>query len=428
MLIHEASHKPNAKMRRFLRRVSCFVLVLAFAVSASLLPRAEAQEEKPVIHAGYRTLSSSLPSERLMLHMGVWYPTLRRPVSVKVGDWSFRAARNAPILAGPWPVIVLSHDITGHAWAHHDIAAALARRGFIVAAPTHDHDNGDDMRMLFSDRELPLRAAQLRAALDMVLEHKQIGPQADASRVGYLGFGLPAPAGLLLAGATLDAGGWQRFVQERHSLGEKNQAPVSPWLQPYVVQRMDALVEAMRHRAEERREKTAMLARASASREKQFQRLGDSLSRAHQRQIRLAQAADIPQPPAVLPLLPPLSHDHAVTDERFAAFALVSPGYSMLFSPQSLAPVSSPIFIAGAGRDAFNLPAEQAERLTAMFASRPFYILLPDADMAAFHSRGPAGDAARPLGGVYDSRQSSISSQNILLDSLQEFFSSSFAR
>ena len=79
----EQAAELSAKMRRFLRRVSCFVLVLALALAVP----AQGKDEKPVIHAGYRTLSSSLPSERLMLHMGVWYPTLRRPGTVKAGKW-----------------------------------------------------------------------------------------------------------------------------------------------------------------------------------------------------------------------------------------------------------------------------------------------------------------------------------------------------
>ena len=410
----EQAAELSAKMRRFLRRVSCFVLVLALALAVP----AQGKDEKPVIHAGYRTLSSSLPSERLMLHMGVWYPTLRRPGTVKAGKWSFRAARNAAVYAGPWPVIILSHDVTGDAWAHHDLAAALARRGFIVAAPTHDHDNADDMRMLFSDRELPLRAVQLRAALDMVLEHKQIGPQADASRVGYLGFGLTAPAGFLLAGASLRPDGWQSFAETK-----KN----SPWLRPYVRERMDALVSAMRRRAEERREKTAMMHRASDSRSRLFQRLEDSTRRTHQRQLRQAGEKDIPVPPSVLPLLPPLSHDRALADSRFKALALVSPGYSMLFSRESLAEVRQPVFLLGAGKDSFNIPSEQAEILRDSLPQRPRYLLLPEADMPSFHAPGSASDAASALGGVYAPLRPR-SAHFALLDALAQFFGHSLSR
>ncbi len=416
LFIKKASCEHVASMLRLLRSISFFVLALALFFSGDAFGR----DEKPVIHAGYRTLSSSLPSERLMLQMGVWYPSARRPGTVKVGNTTFRAARNAPILAGAWPVIILSHDVTGNAWAHRDMAASLARRGFIVVAPTHDHDNAEDMRMLFSDRELPLRAIQLRAALDAVLEHKQIGPHADASRVGYLGFGLTAPAGLLLAGASLTPDGWKTFAEEQKEKG-------SPWLLPYTSSRMDALVAAMKHRTAERQEKALMLEKASESRGRTFQRLEDSVTRAHQRQLRLARADAIPQPPVALPLLPPLSHDRAVADGRFRALALISPGYSMLFSRESLSEVQEPVFLAGAGKDSFNLPAEQAERLLGMLPQRPYYLLLPNADMASFHAAGPESDPAHPLGGVYAGRNDRISIL-ALLDSLEEFFMQAFAR
>ena len=198
-------------------RVHCLLRsIFLCALTVSLfVPVAEARQNSQTIYAGYRTLSSSLPAQRLMIHMGVWYPTRRKAGTVKTGDWSFRAARNAPVMEGPWPVIILSHDVTGAAWAHYDIAAALAARGFIVAAPTHDHDNGEDMSLLFSDRELPVRALQLRAALDVVLEHPQIGKQADLSRIAFLGFGMPSSAGLLLAGGEMTPDAWPDFCRKR---------------------------------------------------------------------------------------------------------------------------------------------------------------------------------------------------------------------
>lgn len=222
---------PNAvsltvtSLRRLRRRLLVCALVLV-----TLAPCAEARENKQAVYAGYRTLSSSLPAQRLMIHMGVWYPTLRKSGTVKEGDWTFRAARNAPIMEGPWPVLILSHDVTGSAWTHHDIAAALASHGFIVAAPTHDHDNGEDMGLLFSDRELPVRALQLKAALDLVLEHPQIGKQADAGRIGFLGFGLPASAGLLLAGGEMTPDAWPDFCQgsERTPADSPDSVPVPP--------------------------------------------------------------------------------------------------------------------------------------------------------------------------------------------------------
>ena len=70
---------PNAvsltvtSLRRLRRRLLVCALVLV-----TLAPCAEARENKQAVYAGYRTLSSSLPAQRLMIHMGVWDPTLRK--------------------------------------------------------------------------------------------------------------------------------------------------------------------------------------------------------------------------------------------------------------------------------------------------------------------------------------------------------------
>lgn len=495
MLSHMIS-LPLSGLRRLTRRVFLLALALVLVVSC-----AEARQGKQDIYAGYRTLSSSLPAQRLMIHMGVWYPTLRRPGTVKEGDWTFRAARNAPIMEGPWPVIILSHDVTGSAWTHHDIAAALAARGFIVAAPTHDHDNGEDMGLLFSDRELPVRALQLKAALDLVLEHPQIGQQADVGRVGFLGFGLPASAGLLLAGGDLTPDAWPEFCgpaqsQNEQSLSEmlpeqtSQQMPLadcveqdiqpendippisvpqaaltppampptsgplctsiqnflvtpamadeelspdlrallrpsdSPWCSPFLSSRMDELVASMKHRTQEREEKTVMLRTAVASREQFFRHLTDSVRRTHQRQMRLAKAGSIPEPPVALPLLPPLSHNIPVADGRFKAMTFVSPGFSMLFNEESLSAVRVPCLFIGAELERWNRPSEQAERFVEMMHGRPEYMLLNHADAQALQTDCPESDPAGPLTSLCNSVEPEIREavHARLVSVLQEFF------
>ena len=482
-------------------------LMLCVLAASLFAPCAEARQNSQTIYAGYRTLSSSLPAQRLMIHMGVWYPTRRKSGTVKVGDWSFRAARNAPVMEGPWPVIILSHDVTGSAWAHHDIAAALAARGFIVAAPTHDHDNGEDMTLLFSDRELPVRALQLRAALDVVLEHPQIGKQADASRIAFLGFGMPASAGLLLAGGQMTPEAWPGFcltreqdgLEEPLELSDERRAqtppsapsssvPVlpdirpdnavppislpqavppkpraesdrtdvsnrgtlqnflvspamadealssdvrallrptdSPWCSPFLAGKMDELVAGMKNRTLEREEKTVMMHTAVAAREQLFRRLADSVARSHQRQMRLAKTRGIPTPPVALPLLPPLSHNSPVADGRFRAMAFISPGFSMLFSEESLSSVRIPCLFIGAETERWNRPSEQAERFVAMLNNKPEYMLLHHADAPALQAACPDSDPAGPLASlcssVDDETREAVHAR--LVSVLQEFF------
>ena len=476
------------------RRILCGLLFCVLALTL-LAPCAEARQNKQNIYAGYRTLSSSLPAQRLMIHMGVWYPTSRRTGTVKVGDWTFRAARNAPVLQGPWPVIILSHDVTGSAWTHHDIAAALASKGFIVAAPTHDHDNGEDMALLFSDRELPVRALQLRTALDIVLEHPQIGAQADRTRIAFLGFGMPSSAGLLLAGGELTPDAWPSFCPRRMTdkgksvetppvnstvgtplpefLPEDDIPPISvpevvpekplamenaevrtfmqnflatpalagedispevrallresadsPWCSPFLSGTMDNLVASMKHRSLEREEKTAMRHTAVASRQQLFQRLSDSVARTHQRQLRLAKSDTLPTPPVALPLLPPLSHNSPVADSRFKAMAFVSPGFSMLFSRESLEAVRIPSLFIGAELERWNRPEEQAERFADMLSGRSEYMLLNHADAPALQAPCPDADPAMPLVSLCNSVEPEMRDaiHARLVSVLQEFF------
>lgn len=441
--------------RRTLRRASLLLLCAALSAAVSV-PQAQSAPAKPVIHAGYRTLSSSIPAERLMLHMGVWYPTARKPVRMKVGSWNFRAARGGNILPGPWPVIILSHDVTGSAWSHHDMAASLAARGFIVAAPLHDRDNADDMRMLFTPKQLPLRAMQASAALDAIFAHAQLGPQADWSRVGFVGVGLTAPAGLLLAGGRLSAAGWPEFraefgtdqpasaASDSHTdgLGAETSTSLassaadvratgrkaSPWCAPLLREKMDALALALTQREQDRQTQQAMQDKAELSHASLFSRMKDTVARSHQRQMRMARTEGIPLPPVALPLLPPAPQDKEVADPRFKAAALISPGFSMLFTRDSLGEAKLPMLLVGAGHDPFLLPHEQAERLRALLPNRPKYLSIPEASPAALHAPCPAEHQTAGLDGVCAPVPEELRHRvrTLLLDTLHVFFLRSF--
>lgn len=414
-------------LRRVPRLLCCCALCLLLTVLLTA-PEALAKKEREVIHPGYRTLSASIPEARLLLQMGVWYPSARRPGQVKAGDWSFRAARNSTILKGPWPVIVLSHDVSGSAWSHHDVAASLAARGFIVAAPLHDRDNADDMRMLFTEHQLPQRALQLSAALDAVFAHPQIGEQADRARVGYLGFGLTAPSGLLLAGGHLAPEGLTAF---RENVTSKNAqatprhgTSTSPWSSPLLSEKLNALVSGLQQSRERAQEQAVLHEKAEASREATFARIQESVKKRHQRQMRLARADGIPYPPSVLPLLPALPALRSSVDARFKAAAFVSPGFSMLFTEKSLADARIPMLFVGAGADGLNLPGKQAERFVSMLPGRAAYFLLPEASPASLHAPCPEADKASQLGGVCAPVSLEVRQRvrSALLDAVQGFF------
>jgi predicted dienelactone hydrolase len=79
----------------------------------------------------------------------------------------------------------------------------------------------------------------------------------------------------------------------------------------------------------------------------------------------------------------------ATEDGRFRALALVSPGFAMLFDRPSLAAVSIPVLLLGAGGDGLNRPERQARVLRDALPGGAEYRVLPGAD-------GPSLQAACP--------------------------------
>ena len=398
-------------------RVASAAAGLLFFLCACVLSvfNAGARQGNQIINAGYRSLSYSLPHQHIMLKISVWYPAKRKPGNIKEGVWNFRAARNASALPGPWPLIVLSHDNTGTSLSHHDIASALAAKGYVVVAPTHDRDNADDMALLFHDRELWIRALQLHSALDFILDHPQLGPIIDRSRIGFLGFGSQAPAGFLLAGATTVGSEWEIFCSSsQQDAAEPEQTDIdfenamhtadpagkrqaqSPWCAPILSHRIDRLIDSLQHRSEQNITKKRYAEAAAADRIKTFKRISDSIMRYHQRILRLNNENNLPPPPVALPLLPPPAEDSSAEDVRFKALAMVSPGFSFLFDADSLSHVSIPVLLIGAGKDKLNIPHEQAERFASMLKNAE-YDVFSHADACAFQAACPEGDPAYPL-------------------------------
>lgn len=381
-------------------RLPLFVCLVCFLFLAG--PHA-VRAASETIHAGYRSLVTWLPGAGIRLDVAVWYPTLRRPSTVKAGSWTFPAARNAPPLPGPWPLIVLSPASSGSRFAHHDLAATLARNGYIVAVPTHDGDSADDMRFLFTSLQLPTRAHQLSATLDLVLEHPELGPTVNTGGIGLVGFGSGGTAALLLAGATLTPEAWAGYCPPTpaadNALTDISPAGDDPYCTPYMRKKMEEITQEMREEAEARHKAAAMRIAAEESRAKVMQRAMDGVDKAYLR-VQRSQRKPVtafPKPPVFLPALPPLPRKLPLADPRFRAMALVSPGFSMLFDPHSLKGLKPSLLLIGAEGDDLNRPDKQALALRSLIAPpTPEYLFLPGADGPSFQALCPP-DMAQEL-------------------------------
>lgn len=127
--------------------------------------------------------------------MLVWYPTAVEGTPWQAGPFTIRAAREAPVAPGRFPVLLLSHGggrTGGSPLLLGQLSARLAREGFVVVAPFHG-------RIQFAER--PRQVARAFAA---VQGDARLGPHVAADRVGMLGFSLGGAVALVLAGAVPD--------------------------------------------------------------------------------------------------------------------------------------------------------------------------------------------------------------------------------
>lgn len=350
-------------------RVTCLLVCALFAAS----PAAAVE-----YNAGYRSLVTWLPGPKIRVDVAVWYPAQRSPSQVKADSWFFPSARNATPLPGLWPLIILSHDSPGSRFAHHDLAIALTGQGYMVAAPTHDGDNAQDMRLLFSDLQLPSRAHQLSATLDLILQDPVLGPQVDGRRIGLVGFGNGGSAGFLLAGALQTPDVWPTYCE-----GQDETRQADPYCTPYMSGTMDKLIRSMQDRAGQFQESQSMREQARAARAKALNQIAEGVAKAYPRVQRGQRkpVLEFPKPPVYLPLLPALQELRPLQDPRFRAMAFVSPGLSMLFDRESLADINIPLLFVAAEKDALNKPEQQAALLRRLIAPpTPEYATLPDAD------------------------------------------------
>jgi predicted dienelactone hydrolase len=134
----------------------------------------------------------------------VWYPATVPTVDWKAGPYTIHATRNAPVAPGRHPFILVSHGSGGSEFGHADLAEALARNGYVVAAPRHLGDSYDQPDGRGTDAQLVGRPRQAVATLDAVLADTRLADAIDAARIGMAGFSAGGYTTLVLAGAKPD--------------------------------------------------------------------------------------------------------------------------------------------------------------------------------------------------------------------------------
>lgn len=134
----------------------------------------------------------------------VWYPTTTSEVAWQAGPFTITATQGAPVAPGRFPLVLLSHGRGGGPFSHRELAAHLAKEGFIVVAPTHLGDTAGKPLAASQSQILTSRPRQAMAALDAAVMDERFAPHLDAERIGMIGYSAGGYTGLVLAGAKPD--------------------------------------------------------------------------------------------------------------------------------------------------------------------------------------------------------------------------------
>jgi predicted dienelactone hydrolase len=149
--------------------------------------------------------------------VSIWYPTRDEEVPLNLGAYMLSVARDAAPAEGRHPLILVSHRSGGGPLDHRQLAAYLARHGFVVAAPTHFGDALGRTEAHGTDVVFIGRAWQAVAALDAVIADPRLGAVIDANRIGMMGFDTGAYTAFLVAGGEPDFTRWPLYCDDHMS-------------------------------------------------------------------------------------------------------------------------------------------------------------------------------------------------------------------
>jgi predicted dienelactone hydrolase len=260
------------------------------------------------------------------------YPTRAAEAPLALGPFVLNVALDAAPADPSEPadgrrrLIVMSHGTGGNALSDHDLAATLARAGFVVAQPEHAGDNFRDVSGS-GPVSWAQRPGEVSRVIDALGRHPAWGARLQLDRVGVHGMSAGGVTALSLAGAQ-----WSVLQLVRHCLAHADE---------------DAgFCFSGLPTAEAQAARRASFERARGAREAD---LPAEMTAWHGGRAR-ADGADPRADPR--------------PDPRVAAITLSVP-VAAIFSAESLARIAVPVGVLRAGRDEWLLPRFHADHVVA---------------------------------------------------------------
>ena len=177
-------------------RVTLFAAVL-FASSV-------AQAQGPVTYAGFRQIefSDAVTGQRVVLL--VWYPTSHASRPTRFGPYTLDVAPGAPPAGGRHRLVMISHGTAGDPLSHAQLGMALARQGYVAAAPRHAKDNSRDWSGVGTYEVWYGRPRQISEGIDAIFADPGLSAVIDPDRIAVIGHSAGGYTALTLVGGRAD--------------------------------------------------------------------------------------------------------------------------------------------------------------------------------------------------------------------------------
>jgi predicted dienelactone hydrolase len=154
------------------------------------------------------------------MSVAIWYPSDSPVAEQPIGPFRQTVASDGRLSGHDLPLIIISHGTGGSNISHYDVALALARAGYVVAALTHPGDSYQDQSATGSRMNLVNRPRHLHALLDYMLASWPHHDRLDPARVGAFGFSLGGFTALVAIGGNPDFRQIPKLCHEQPSAPE----------------------------------------------------------------------------------------------------------------------------------------------------------------------------------------------------------------
>lgn len=130
----------------------------------------------------------------------VMYPAAAAHGVYDVGPFTVTAGLNAPVAAGQFPVVIISHGSGGNRLGYLTLAQALAEAGYVVLCPEHFGNNRDDNFLEGKTRNLELRPRHIGLCLDEIAGNEILSGATLSDQAAVIGHSMGGYTALAAAG------------------------------------------------------------------------------------------------------------------------------------------------------------------------------------------------------------------------------------